>query len=291
MRGVVELDGNGYVVTDDALRTSVPGVFAAGDLRVKDLRQVVTATADGAIAAVHAEEYAAAASKRTGITPQAPTATPYQRREEHSEDSAPAQTTPAPASNPDASADTEHPVSAVFTDDVVAQLNVVFARMERTVTLQLQLDRTELSHQLQSFIDELVSLSDGKLESIRAPLDPPGPAFHTSVLGIYTAAGPGQPLIGDERERIEAIHDPVEIMLLVSLTCTMCPETVRAAQRIAALNSNVRAEAYDLAHFPELKERYDVMSVPCIVMRRHGRETIEFGKKNVSQMLDVLDAV
>ena len=335
VRGVVELDGNGYVVTDDALRTSVPGVFAAGDLRVKDLRQVVTATADGAIAAVHAEEYAAAASKRTGITPQAPTATPYQRREEHSEDSAPAQTTPAPASNPGASADTEHPVSAVFTDDVVAHLNVVFARMERTVTLQLQLDRTELSHQLQSFIDELVSLSDGKLESIsetveelsangRGAVDydrplpyatpmvrlmvrddsgmlqstgiafhgvPTGHEFHSFVLGIYNAAGPGQPLIGDERERIEAIHDPVEIMLLVSLTCTMCPETVRAAQRIAALNSNVRAEAYDLAHFPELKERYDVMSVPCIVMRRHGRETIEFGKKNVSQMLDVLDAV
>ena len=54
VRGVVELDPNGYVVTDAALCTSVPGVFAAGDLRVKDLRQVVTATADGAIAAVHA---------------------------------------------------------------------------------------------------------------------------------------------------------------------------------------------------------------------------------------------
>jgi len=120
---------------------------------------------------------------------------------------------------------------------------------------------------------------------------PTGHEFHSFVLGIYNAAGPGQPLIGDERERIEAVHDPVEIMLLVSLTCTMCPETVRAAQRIAALNSNVRAEAYDLAHFPELKERYDVMSVPCIVVRRHGREAIEFGKKNVSQMLDVLDAV
>ena len=45
VRGVVELDPNGYVVTDAALCTSVPGVFAAGDLRVKDLRQVVTATA------------------------------------------------------------------------------------------------------------------------------------------------------------------------------------------------------------------------------------------------------
>ena len=50
VRGVVELDDHGYVVTHDYLETSVPGVYAAGDLRVKNLRQVVTATADGAIA-------------------------------------------------------------------------------------------------------------------------------------------------------------------------------------------------------------------------------------------------
>ena len=46
----VELDG-GYIVTDEEMRTSLPGVFAAGDVRKKTLRQVVTATADGAIAA------------------------------------------------------------------------------------------------------------------------------------------------------------------------------------------------------------------------------------------------
>ena len=80
-------------------------------------------------------------------------------------------------------------------------------------------------------------------------------------------------------------------MILVSLTCTMCPETVRASQRIAAANPNVRAEAYDVAHFPELKEKYDVMSVPCIVLNRGGRQTVEFGKKNVSQMLDLIDAL
>ncbi|MDR0519379.1 MAG: FAD-dependent oxidoreductase [Clostridiales Family XIII bacterium] len=52
--GVVEMDG-GYIVTDCDMRTSAPRVYAAGDVRVKDLRQVVTATADGAIAAVTAE--------------------------------------------------------------------------------------------------------------------------------------------------------------------------------------------------------------------------------------------
>lgn len=55
-KGKLELE-KGYIVTDDKMRTNVPGVFAAGDIRVKNLRQVVTATADGAIAAVEAGKY------------------------------------------------------------------------------------------------------------------------------------------------------------------------------------------------------------------------------------------
>lgn len=47
----------GYIVTDEDMHTNIPGVFAAGDIRVKSLRQVVTATADGAIAAMQAEKY------------------------------------------------------------------------------------------------------------------------------------------------------------------------------------------------------------------------------------------
>ncbi len=54
--GKVELD-RGYVVADENMKTNVPGVFVAGDVRVKALRQVVTAAADGAIAAVMAEKY------------------------------------------------------------------------------------------------------------------------------------------------------------------------------------------------------------------------------------------
>ncbi|QXM05677.1 thioredoxin-disulfide reductase [Crassaminicella indica] len=56
-KGKIELTDDGYVITDADMRTSVAGVFAAGDIRVKSLRQVVTATADGAIAAVAAEKY------------------------------------------------------------------------------------------------------------------------------------------------------------------------------------------------------------------------------------------
>ncbi|NTW05749.1 MAG: thioredoxin-disulfide reductase [Peptococcaceae bacterium] len=57
IKELIELDENGYVITDDNMATNVPGLFVAGDLRRKMLRQVVTAAADGAIAAVSAEKY------------------------------------------------------------------------------------------------------------------------------------------------------------------------------------------------------------------------------------------
>ena len=55
-KDILTLD-NGYIVTDENMKTNIDGVFAAGDVRVKSLRQVVTAVADGAIAAVQAEKY------------------------------------------------------------------------------------------------------------------------------------------------------------------------------------------------------------------------------------------
>jgi len=57
LQGKVELDSHGYIITNDLMETNAPGVYAAGDARVKYLRQVVTAAADGAVAAVAAEKY------------------------------------------------------------------------------------------------------------------------------------------------------------------------------------------------------------------------------------------
>lgn len=63
LEGMVELDKGGYVAADEDTKTSVQGVFAAGDVRQKPLRQIVTAAADGAVAAHMAEEYLAAQQK------------------------------------------------------------------------------------------------------------------------------------------------------------------------------------------------------------------------------------
>ena len=59
LEGVLPVDEGGYIVADESGATSVPGVFAAGDVRAKGLRQVVTAVSDGAIAAESAAAYVA----------------------------------------------------------------------------------------------------------------------------------------------------------------------------------------------------------------------------------------
>ena len=57
LEGLAELDGHGYVVTNERMETSTPGLFAAGDVRQKSLRQIVTAVSDGAIAATSVAAY------------------------------------------------------------------------------------------------------------------------------------------------------------------------------------------------------------------------------------------
>ena len=333
VRGVVELDDYGYVVTHGYLETSVPGVYAAGDLRAKNLRQVVTATADGAIAAVELERYAKRMSEKTGLTPQRPVSCAYEQSTAKTDAASLADTTPAPApvkrsTDAAAAANAVRKPGELFSDAIRQQLNVVFGRMSRPVTLALELDDTPLSTELRGFIDALVALSGGKLKStvddgeyekddtgravfdvehvlpaarpcVRMVVDgePTGLAFHgvpsghefnSFVLGLYNVAGPGQPLGDDLIERAKSIASPLNIMILVSLTCTMCPETVLASQRLASLNPAVRAEAYDVSHFPELKDQYGAMSVPCIVINRGGEQTVEFGKKSIPQMLDLI---
>lgn len=57
VRGPVKLDENGFILTDEKMKTSAAGIFAAGDVRAKSLRQIVTAVSDGAVAANSAREF------------------------------------------------------------------------------------------------------------------------------------------------------------------------------------------------------------------------------------------
>ena len=284
IQGIAQIDSHGYVITDRNQKTNIDGLYAAGDVCVKQLRQVVTAVADGAIAATELEKHAAALQRKTGLHPEKPKA------EEKKQPSAPAAK-----------------ASSLFDGDMLAQLNAVFARMANSLILKVQLDDRAVSTELKNYMEELASLTDKlSLEISRGGEDAPcvrvcradgsetGLAFHgvpggheftSFVLGLYNAAGPGQPLDADVRAAIGNLGEK-KMQVLVSLSCTMCPELVTAAQRIAAENKNVTAEVYDLTHFPEIRDKYNVMSVPCLVI--DGGKTVTFGKKNIRQLLEVL---
>ena len=236
IRDKIETDPRGYIVTDGSQRTSLEGVYAAGDVCVKELRQVVTAVGDGAKAATALEKYAAAMQEKTGLRP---------RKPEIKETKA-------------ASGGEAQPKLTVRKSTEGAE-HMPLVRVLR---------------------------SDGSDSGLAFHGVPGGHEFTSFIMGLYNVAGPGQALDGETMGRIKALDAPTDMQIFVSLSCTMCPELVIAAQHIAALNPNVRAEAYDLNHFPALKETYNVMSVPCLVL---NGEKVLFGKKSISQLLDTLE--
>ena len=291
VQGIVELNEQGYIITDPSQKTSADGVYAAGDVCVKPLRQVVTATSDGALAATALEKYVASVHRRTGLRADAP---------------APKKSSPPVAAETQGSASGDE----LFTTEMRQQLNTVFGRMERPLLLKLSLDSRPVSKELEQFITALVVLSDKltmevadrQTEETFAPCVevcltdgtatglafhgvPSGHEFTSFVLGLYNTAGPGQALDDTAKQQIAGIQDKTDLKILVTLSCTMCPDLVVAAQRIAAENPNVTAHVYDIRHFETLKNQYHVMSVPCMVI---NNEKVSFGKKNISQILQWL---
>ena len=284
--GLAELNDQGYILTDRSQKTTADGLYAAGDVCVKPLRQVVTAVGDGALAATELERLCAAMQEKTGIHPK------------------------APVSRVEKAAASTGTGSALFTEDMLAQLHTVFDRMASPLLLRLYLDETPLSAELKQYMEELAAQSskltvetgaseevehlpcvricrpDGGWTGLAFHGVPGGHEFTSFVLGLYNAAGPGQAMDEDARAAIQSIQKPLNLEILVSLSCTMCPDLVTSAQRIAVENPHITAQVYDLNHFPDLREKYQVMSVPCLIV--NGGEQVSFGKKSIRQLLELL---
>ncbi|MEE3499349.1 MAG: FAD-dependent oxidoreductase [Ruminococcus bromii] len=283
----VNIDESGYIITDRAQKTNLDGVYAAGDVCQKNLRQVVTAVGDGATAATELEKHAAAMQSKTNIRPEKPKA--QNKKADESKNI--------------------NVQSNIFSPDMVAQLNAVFAKMENPLTLELHLDNGTVSVELKKYMEELAGLtdrltlnifenseksdlpfvrvirSDGSFSGLAFHGVPGGHEFTSFVLGLYNASGKGQPIDRGVEEKILSINKQTDMKIIVSLSCTMCPELVTAAQKAASINDKITAEVYDVSHFPKLKEKYNVMSVPCLVI---NNDKVSFGRKNISQLADIL---
>ena len=295
VKDLAKLNEFGYVITDSSQKTNIDGLYAAGDVCIKPLRQVVTATGDGALAATELEKYVAEMQRKTGLYPKPPVT---RTTDFHSESETPKLTDDS---------------NEIFTSEMKVQLVSVFSKMERKLTPKLYLDHRPVSLELEDFITKLADLTDKLTVTVEDRDDksnlapcvrifledgtatgigfhgvPGGHEFTSFVLGLYNAAGPGQTIEDDVLREIEEIQESIDMKVLVSLSCTMCPDLVIACQRIATKNKNIKAEVYDLQHFEDFKKKYNVMSVPCLVI---NDEHVSFGKKNISQIIDLINQI
>ena len=291
----IEIDKFGFIPTDEELMTNVPGVFAVGDIRPKRLRQVVTAVADGAIAATSIEKYAHDLREELGI-----------QKEEKEEE----KTTSVATEN-----------ESFLDDELKQQLSAVVERFENPVEIVVfKNPNVDESVAIENAVKDIAAIAPEKLKFVsynegenkeleakvkltRTPsiavLDkngnfsglkysslPSGHELNSFILGLYNVAGPGQKVAPESLEKIAKIDKPINIKIGISLSCTKCPKTVQATQRIATLNKNIEMEMINIFTFQDFKNRYDIMSVPAIIV---DDQHVYFGEKTVEDMLEILN--
>ncbi len=290
IKGKVDLDSQGYVITDENKSTNIEGVFAAGDLCVKNLRQVVTATSDGAIAATSAEKSAA----QKHIKLEIPNLFDISRVKIDENNN---------VKKVESTSD-----DAFITDEMKAQLENVFSRFQKKLVLVANTNSSDLGKEIEGFISELSHISENLSTKINKISDdevafislenedgsstgykfvgvPGGHEFTSFVLSIYNYSGKGQPMEDTHIEKINSIKDKKDVKIVVSLSCTKCPDLVIATSQIMGKLEGSTFSVYDIANSPELREKYSIMSVPCMII---NDDKVVFGKKNVDELLEIL---
>lgn len=303
----VELD-RGYIVTDQNKKTNIDGVYAAGDVTIKNLRQVVTAVSDGAIAATSLEEYVEKLHKKYNIT----------RMEEDFKQEV------EENSSIHIETDEQKQESAFITSEIKEQLKPILEKLNHTVSIigiwseeEKNGDQAQTIKEMELFLNECKQLHENIKVSIEMVEKtqwseyieftptillageqgysgiqyhgiPSGHEFNSFITAIYHIAGPGKELEKTVLEKIQKIKNPVKLKILVSLSCTKCPEVVMGSQKIALKNKNVDAQMIDIAKFPEWQRKYDVMSVPCLVI---NEKEVVFGKKTIEELTDIILAL
>lgn len=292
-KDIITLDNQGFIPTDEDLATNIEGVYAAGDIRPKKLRQLVTAVSDGATAAFSIEKYVHDLKGKLGV-----------EKDENG-----SKTT----------SEIKHPIKKFLDDNIQNQLKNIFAKFDKKVKVVLIKDpEIAKSIQMEEFLNEISSLSDKidfhslnknenlelekKVDAERFPTIaffdqdnnfkgvkfstlPGGHELNSFILALYNIAGARQKISEESKKKIDGISTPQKIKIGVTLSCSRCPESVQSAQRIAIENSNIDVEVIDVFTFPKFREKFEIMSVPAIII---DDKLVGFGQKNIEQFLDLI---
>lgn len=296
LRGIIDLDEHGYIKADANGKTNINGVYAAGDVIVKNLRQIITAASDGAVAATAAEQFVTAQKQKQGI--------PI-----HADVARKAAKTVGQTTDLNQQEEIAPHEGNWLTTEIDSQLKPIFARLTKDIILEVNTNEGALGQQLLGFTNEFASLdshftvttkkgsdnylpllkildADGNDTGLHYAGIPTGHELNSLVLGVYNVAGPGQTIEPALEERIKKLP-ATNIRIGVSLTCHFCPDVVAACQRMASINQGITATMIDLQHFPELRKEKKIMSVPATMIED---DPVIFGSQSLEQLVDAVEA-
>lgn len=290
-KDIVKLDNGGFIPTDENLQTNIQGVYAAGDIRPKKLRQLVTAVSDGAEVASNIEKYVEAIREKYNI---------------------------APEENQSLTSKTIDKSEEFLDSNLKNQLSQIAEKFESSINIVVIKEKeSSLSKDMEEMVSEIASTSDkirykvlnrgenpefekyinlnkvptitildseNRYRGIKYSTLPSGHELNSFILAMYNIAGPGQKLSPETSEKIKNITGNKRWKIGISLSCNKCPELVQGAQRISIENSSIDVEIIDVFAFKEFKDRYNIMSVPALITED---EKIYFGVKTIEELLDL----
>lgn len=288
-QNIVHLDSDGYIPTNEEMETNIKGIFAAGDLRPKQLRQIVTAVADGAIAATAAEKYISHyKEKNNSKSSILPDLLAMKNENEKKED--------------------------ILTHK--NQIQTALHGLQEDILLTAVLDKNkDHSKKLEDFVQKLshlnshikVKLISSEESAAKQLLKMPGAPMlclqgTTNKNLFYHGVPDGLELNNFLKVlcNLSQYHDSIDsailhkinsitkkftIKICVTTQCAYCPDTVFHAMTIGLLNSNITVQMVDISVFHQIQKEYDITSTPAIIV---NDSHVYKGTKTVEELLKLL---
>ena len=289
-KGKIDLDDDGYILTDTRMRTNLDMIYAVGDIRQKYLRQLVTAVADGAIAISDVEkclyDYKIKNNSNVEIKKEV---------------------------------QIEEKPQGVFSEEMLnlikettnkfkEEIELVLVKSEddekNKKILEVSEELGKISNKIKfkiyeandEYLKDKISLvrlpalylldKDGKYARIKYSTIPIEYELESFLQAMNNIVGEEEKVRENLLERINKLDKKINVKIGVSLKCTRCPQTVRATQFIVSKNKNIDLEVIDVITHKEFKTKYDIVGVPAIVV---NDKNLYFGQMNLEEMIEILE--
>ena len=300
----ITMNNQGYIVVDNNKKTNIPGVYAIGDICEKELRQVVTAVSDGAIASTNAEHYINEIHKKYKIP------SLFKEKENNiKKEETPKQT------------NTNVNDGKYITEDMKGQLKNLFDSLTKKVVITGNIYDDNTSKELKTMLLEMDNISknieiiieekqkqengnntcyitlgerlqDGSIKNVGYKFYgiPGGHEFTAFIVTLYKVFGEKVELNDELIFKIINLKERINVDIVISLTCTKCPDLIMEFAKVLkeATNNNIDIDLniYDIAFAEEKRKKYSILSVPCIII---NDDIVDFGKKDASEIVTLLE--